>query len=74
MIGGSLIGIVGIVAVLIFLLIRLTSIETFDIPFLSPIEPFDKNGFKNAFIKMPKNNKRMKVLSNNITRGDSWKK
>lgn len=74
MIGGSLIGIVGIVAVLIFLLIRLTSIETFDIPFLSPIEPFDKNGFKNTFIKMPQNNKRMKVLSNNITRGDSWKK
>ena len=51
-------------------MVRANSIETFGIPFLSPIEPFDKNGFKNTFVKLPKNNKRMKVLSNNRYRGE----
>ena len=69
MLGGSLLGIVGIVAIFIFFIIRITSIETFDIPFLTPIEPFDKNGFMNTIIKLP-NNKRMKVLSNNKFRGE----
>lgn len=69
MIGGSLIGIVGIVAIFIFFVIKITSIDVFDIPFLSPIEPFDKNGFMNSFIKLS-TNKRMKVLSNNRYRGD----
>lgn len=69
MIGASLLGIVGIVIVFIFYLIRLTSVETFGIPFLYPIEPFDKNGMKNSIIRL-KANKRMKALSNNIKRGE----
>jgi len=74
MVAASLIGLVGVVAVLIYLLIRLIDTEMFGIPYLSPIEPFDKNGAKNTIIKLPDNSKRMKVLSNNITRGESWKK
>ncbi len=70
MVGGSCMGIIGIVVIFIFFMIRANSIETFGISFLSPIEPFDKNGFKNAFVKLPKNNKRMKVLSNNRYRGE----
>lgn len=74
MIAASLIGLVGVVAVLIYFIIRLVDTEMFNIPYLSPIEPFDKNGAKNTLIKLPDNSKRMKVLSNNIDRGESWKK
>lgn len=70
MVGASFLGIMGIVAIFIFFIIRATSIETFGIPFFSPIEPFDKNGFKNTFLKLPNENKRMKVLSDNRYRGE----
>ena len=70
MVGASFLGVMGIVAIFIFFIIRATSIETFGIPFLSPIEPFDKNGFKNTFLKLPNENKRMKVLSDNRYRGE----
>lgn len=69
MIGSSFLGIVGIVIVFIFYLIRISSVEVFDIPFLYPIEPFDKNGIKDSIIRVY-SNKRMIKLSNNIKRGE----
>ncbi len=67
MIGGSIMGIIGIVSIFIFFIINSCSVEPFGIPFLSPIQPFDINGFKNTFIKL-QTNKRMKILSNNKIR------
>lgn len=69
MIGASFLGIVGIVIVFIFYLIRISSVETFGIPFLYPIEPFDENGIKDSIVRIS-SNKRMEKLSNNIKRGE----
>ena len=71
MIAASFIGLVGVVVVLIYFITKLVDMEMFNVPYLAPIVPFDKNGAKNTIVKLPDNNKRMKFLSNNITRGES---
>lgn len=70
MVGGSFLGLVGIVVVFIYFISKLASTESFGKPYLLPFAPFDMEGFKNSFIKFPasKLKKRSSYLSNNMTR------
>lgn len=68
MIGGSLLGIIGIILVFIFFCIKVTSLESFGVPYLTPYAPINLTGLKNSIIKFPikKLTKRENYLSNNI--------
>lgn len=67
MIGGSLLGMVGVVVVFIFFVAKLASINTFGKPYLLPFSPVDMEGLKNSIIKVPlkKLTHRSKYLSDN---------
>ena len=75
MIGASLMGIIGVVIAFMYLIIKLCSLHSFGIPYLTPFAPISTTGLKNSIIKFPakKLDKREKYLSNNITkyRGES---
>lgn len=75
MIGASLMGIIGVVIAFMYLIIKLCSLHSFGVPYLTPFAPISTTGLKNSIIKFPakKLDKREKYLSNNITkyRGES---
>lgn len=68
MIGGSLLGMVGVVVVFIYFIAKLSSINTFGKPYLLPFAPIDMIALKNSIIKLPlkKIDRRSKYLSNNV--------
>ena len=68
MLGGILMGIIGIVIVFMYTIIKLCSIDSYGIPYLTPFSPTSITGLKNSIIKFPtiKLTKREKYLSNNI--------
>ncbi|MDO5569630.1 MAG: spore germination protein [bacterium] len=70
MLGASFMGLIGIVIVFIYFMIKLSDIKSFGIPYLTPFAPFYKEGLKDSIIKVPENNrtKRESYLSNNIIR------
>ena len=76
MFAAALLGLVGVNLMLICFVLKLSSIESFNIPYLAPFAPTFKEGLKNSFIKFPekKLNKRKKYLSNNIIKEEQWKK
>ena len=76
MIGGSTFGIIGITIVFIFLIIKLSYMESFGKPYLLPYIPFDKNEIKDSIIKSDIKNdkKRPNYLSFNIIKQRNEKK
>lgn len=70
MLGACFMGIIGVVIVFLFLLIKLSSLESFGKPYLMPYVPINKEGLKNSIIKFPfkKVKKRESYLSNNIVK------
>lgn len=68
MLGASLMGIYGVIIIFIYFVVKMSSLNSFGIPYLSPYAPVNKEELKNSFIKFPtKNlNKRSTLLSNNI--------
>lgn len=72
MIGASIMGIIGIVLVGLWFLIKLSSIEIFDIPYMTPYAPFSFKAIKDSFYQAKiKNDKyRNEYLSNNLVKED----
>lgn len=70
MISASLLGLVGVNLMLIIFALKLSSLESFSIPYLAPFTPTFVEGLKNSFIKFPekKLTKREKYLTNNLTK------
>ena len=70
MLGANFLGIFGILVIFLLFITKLTSLESFGLPYLYPLAPTEAAGLKNSIIKFPiKNlNKRQKVISNNIIR------
>lgn len=68
MISSALLGLVGVNLMLICFILKLSSIESFNIPYLTPFAPTFKEGIKNSIIKFPEKQltKRKRYLSNNI--------
>ena len=62
MIGATTLGIVGIVLITIIFLIKITSLDSFGMPYLTPYTPTDKNGLKNSIIKFPTSKLKEKKL------------
>lgn len=71
MIGASLLGIIGFLIVLIYLIIELVSTKSFDIPYLIPYAPFSKKGLKDSFIKT---NNRNDNLVKDYLKGEQYEK
>ena len=66
----SIFGCEGIISFTIILIILLTITKSFNIPYLYPIIPFDKDSIKDSFIRIKNKNKhRNKIFTNNINRG-----
>lgn len=67
MLGATFLGIIGIVIIFIFFIIKLSCLESYNVPYLTPYIPFDKIGIKNSIYKSNVKNdtKRSKFLSNN---------
>ena len=76
MLGGSFMGIIGIVLVFIAFMIKIASINSFGKPYLMPFAPTSVEGLKNSVIRFPtrKLNKREKYLSDNTYRMGESKK
>ena len=76
MLGGSFMGIIGIVLVFIAFMIKIASINSFGKPYLMPFAPTSVEGLKNSVIRFPtrKLNKREKYLSDNTYRMGGSKK
>ena len=70
MIGGALFGIHGVLLVLIFMLIKLSSYDFLGMPYLIPFAPPQTRNFLDSIIKAPqmKLKKRNRYLSNNTTK------
>ena len=68
MIGGSLLGMVGVVVVFIYFISKLASMNTFGKPYLLPFTPINMNALKNSLIKFPlrKVTNRSEYLSDNL--------
>ena len=73
MIGGALFGIHGILLILIFFLINLSSYDFLGLPYLIPFAPPQSSNLKDSILKSPINkiNKRNRYLSNNIINNKS---
>ena len=67
MIGGSFLGIIGVVMVFIYFIIHVSSLDSFGVPYLAPYAPTNTTGLKDSFIKFPikKLTRRNSYLSNN---------
>lgn len=67
MLGGSFLGIVGVIIVFIGFLTKLSSVKSFGKPYLLPYAPFNSVGIKNGIVKFPLKDmkKRPSYLSNN---------
>jgi len=70
MLGASIMGIYGVIIIFIYFIVKLSSLESFGMPYLSPYAPINKIELKNSFIKFPTKslNKRNQLLSNNTTK------
>jgi spore germination protein KA len=68
-------GIFGLINGVAILLWHLVSLSSFGVPYLYPVIPFDKDGFKDVFVRLPLNmlTKRMKRLSprNRVRSGEN---
>lgn len=73
MLGGSFLGIIGIVVVFVYFVTKLASLESFGKPYLMPFAPTSWAGLKDSFIQAPlrNNRRRVKYLSNNIIKQGS---
>lgn len=71
MLGASLLGIVGVIAIFIYFTINMASAESYGKPYLTPYAPTNLNGLKDSIIKLSasKNDKRPRYLSNNRRSG-----
>ncbi len=67
MLGASFLGIVGVLAVTIFFIVRLSHLESFGKPYLMPFAPTIFDSLKNSVVKFPLKslNKRQPYLSDN---------
>ena len=67
MLGGTFLGIIGVVLSFIYFIIKLTSTNSFGVPYLTPFSPTSLIGLKNSIIKFPVKylNKREPIISNN---------
>lgn len=63
-------GIIGVVITFIYLIIKLCSLNSFGVPYITPFAPISITGLKDSIIKMPTKDldKRGKYFSNNITK------
>lgn len=70
MIGASFLGVIGVVIVFIYFIIKMCSLNSFGVPYFSPFAPVSIAGLKNSIVKFPAKDldKRDKFLSNNITK------
>lgn len=70
MLGASFMGIIGVVIVFIYFIIKLCSLNSFGVPYISPFAPISITGLKDSIIKLPTKDleKREKYISNNITK------
>lgn len=70
MIGASLMGILGVVMVFIYFIIKMCSLKSFGMPYFIPYAPISTTGLKNSILKFPAKDlsKREKYLSDNITK------
>jgi spore germination protein KA len=70
MIGAAFLGMVGVVMVFIYFILKMTSVESFGIPYMTPFAPTDIEGLKNSIIKFPTKllNKRKRYLSDNVVK------
>jgi len=70
MLGASLMGIYGVIIIFIYFIVKLSSLDSFGIPYLTPFAPLNKIELKNSIIKFPtkKLDKRNNLLSNNTTK------
>ena len=66
LIGSSVLGLIGFLIVGIIFLIKLVSVESFGVPYLTPFSPLYPNDLKDAVIATPHNKlfKRPKFLTN----------
>lgn len=64
-----LFGLYGLVIGSFILTVHLCSVKTFGKPYLYPIAPMNKTYLFNGLLKKDKENKRSKILSDNLTRG-----
>lgn len=76
MLGGAFLGIVGVLAMAIFFIIRLSNLESFGKPYLMPFAPTILEGLKSSIVKFPIKslNKRQSYLSNNRIKERGGKK
>ena len=67
MIGASAMGMIGILLIFMYMIIKLCSLESFGVPYFIPFSPLSITGLKNSIIKFPAKylNKRSKYFSNN---------
>lgn len=49
----AILGISGLIFGLIFIYVHLNTLRSFSVPYLSPIEPFQKAGWKDLFLRVP---------------------
>ncbi len=70
MLGANFLGIFGVLVIFLLFITKLTSLESFGLPYLYPLAPTSITGLKNSIIKFPTKylNKRQKAISNNIIR------
>lgn len=70
MLGGSFMGVIGVVIIFIYFLVKTVSTYSFGIPYIAPYSPTYFSGLKDSIIKLPLNklNKRDRYLSNNIVK------
>ena len=70
MIGATFLGIYGVIISFILFVIKLSSIESFGIPYLFPFSPYSSTSIKNSFIKFPVTmlTNRDYVYSNNLVK------
>lgn len=70
MFGALLMGIVGVVLVFIYFVVKMANLESFGKPYLIPYAPTEVAGLKNSIVKFPTKDldKRERYLSNNTVK------
>lgn len=63
-------GLYGLVIGSFLIVVNLCNVESFGKPYLYPIAPFNMNYLFKTLLKKDKDNKRSKILSDNVTRGN----
>lgn len=69
MLGGASLGIIGVIIVFLFMIINLTTLNSFGTPYLMPFVPFDGSGIKDTVIKLP-HKKRFRTSFNTLEKGN----